>query len=280
MKILHIGKYGEISEILKKEAENRGHIYTILSSLNINIEFNSTLIIKGKSIDLLDFDIYYFRGIKRNLAEIIAMYLKSKGKIVIDEDLSFKKILDFKNIYPPTSNIFIQFPPFILFPNKQNIESFEYPAILKDTYGKKGRNVYFVKSSKEVQKIMLKHNDITFMLQKYIDAKKEIRTIFIGDEILPLGMEKINDTNIIKNIYQGAIGKKYVLNDKEITITKNCKLLTKLDIGGVDLIQDQNNKYFVLEINRAPVFLEFNKATGIKVEEKIIDFMEQKCNYG
>ncbi len=279
MKILHIGKYGEISQIIGDEAHKRGHIYTNISQLDISIQYTDRLTINGKNIDFLDYDIYLLRGIKRNIAEIIAVYLNFHKKIVIDSDLTFKKILDFKNIYPPEENISIPFPPFILFPTNKDIENFEYPAILKDTYGKKGKNVYFVKSAKEVKNIIEKQSDILFMLQKYIESIKEIRIIFIGDKIIPIGMEKINDEKIIKNIYQGAKGSPYKLSKREFQIAKQCKELSKLDIGGIDLIISKDNEYFVLEINRAPVFLEFNIATGIKVEKEILVFMEEKYNY-
>ncbi len=278
MKILHIGKYGEISQILKNEAEKRGHQYSNVSPFDISIQYTNKLLIQIQNMDLLDYDIYLFRGIKRNIAEIIAMYLQYNNKLVIDNDLAFKKILDFKNIYPPTENIKLPFIPFILFPTSKDIEDFKYPAILKDTHGKKGKNVYLVKSSKETKELIQKNIDIKFMLQEFIQSEKEIRIIFVGDKVIPLGMEKINDNSVIKNIAKGATGKAYKLNNEEIEIAKKCKTISKLDIGGIDLIKSKDNKYYVLEINRAPVFLEFNVATGIKIEKEILDFMETKLS--
>ena len=49
------------------------------------------------------------------------------------------------------------------------------------------------------------------------------------------------------------------------------------DIAGVDLIETNGN-WYVLEVNRAPLFKRFTSVTSIPVADHIITFLEEHIN--
>ncbi len=274
MKILLIGKEGEISQSIQSKAIGRGHEFKIISALTLNYTYsNRKLEIQSKEVDFLSFDAYIIRGVKSDFAQLIGKYLYKNNKVLIDEDLGYKKIINIKNIEHKEG---LNIPRFIINPQRDDIDKFTYPAIIKDIRGKKGINVYLVKNKKEAKKIIENKKYIHFMIQDYIEAQKEIRIIFIKEKVLPLGMEKINTKNVIKNIAQGGKGKAYKLNLKEIEIANECRRSTLLDIGGIDLVISKDGEYYILEVNRSPVFTEFEKCTGISVAEEIVILAENK----
>ncbi len=285
MKILIIGnKLSEQTNYIYKAAQDRGHSVDILSKRRISIEYDSSSIsVSSDAIhsDFLSYDVYIFRIIKNDFASAIASYLKAHNKVFIDQDMDVPGI-GMKNITTILKKPKFNIPSFILSPQKSDISSFKYPAVLKDTYGKKGKNAYIVEDSNQAVRILKDNGDITFMMQEYIKKKKEIRIIFVGDKIFDIGMLKINDKKFVQNIAQGGIGIPVKLSREELEIAEQCMIISSFDIGGIDIILESRDsikpkqEYFVLEINRSPVFLEFMKVTNLNVPGEIIKLAEER----
>ncbi len=291
MRILIIGNKKSIqTNLIYTEAIKREHIVDIVSKNQVSIKYNGSSISVESilSNNFLSYDIYIFRIIKNDFAVTIASYLKLHNKVFIDQDMNLPSI-GMKNITTVLKNPKFNIPSFILSPQKNDIYNFKYPAVLKDTYGKKGRNAYVVKDQSETIKILKDNSGITFMMQEYIKVEKEIRIIFVGDKILNIGMLKINDNKFVKNIAQGATGMPLRLNKEELKIAKQCMEISSFDIGGIDIVlgsrftglksTDNRQDYYILEINRSPIFLEFIKVTGINVPYEIISLAEKRYNY-
>ncbi|MHB8443387.1 MAG: ATP-grasp domain-containing protein [Patescibacteria group bacterium] len=285
MKILIIGnKKSEQTIYIYKEAINRGHTADIISKKSISIKYDGpSIFVSSDDIhnEFLSYDVYIFRIIKNDFASTIASYLKLHGKVFIDKDMDVPGI-GMKNITTVLKNPKFSIPSFVLSPQKSDIENFKYPAVLKDTYGKKGKNAYIVEDSNQAIKILKDNKDITFMMQEYIKKDKEIRIIFVGDKILNIGMLKINDKKFVQNIAQGGIGIPVKLSKEELEIAEQCMMISSFDIGGIDIMLgskdsiEPKQEYFVLEINRSPIFLEFMKVTNMNVPNEIIKLLEER----
>jgi glutathione synthase/RimK-type ligase-like ATP-grasp enzyme len=49
-----------------------------------------------------------------------------------------------------------------------------------------------------------------------------------------------------------------------------------LDYGGVDIMKDENDNSYILEVNRQCQFQGFEKATGINVAKSVVEMFLKK----
>ncbi len=81
-------------------------------------------------------------------------------------------------------------------------------------------------------------------------------------------MKKSQDGSYVLNAAQGGSFK--VIEDEEIVsfVEKN---VSSEGILGVDVAMDTNESAHIIEANRAPLWSEFEQATGLNVAKRIID---------
>ena len=75
------------------------------------------------------------------------------------------------------------------------------------------------------------------------------------------------------NFALGASIKKAKITKEQRKLALNAAKILNRTFAGVDIIIDKNRKNYVLEVNRAPQFKGFVKATKINVSEKIVDYL-------
>jgi hypothetical protein len=153
------------------------------------------------------------------------------------------------------------------------------PVVAKPEKGSKGHNVCLIGNKKEAFSYIEEHftgkyRDSALLFQEYIDVKDEFRVIIIGDKFI--GMVKKLDIagKISRNAAQG--GKFIKAFDKEVIMF----ILKNINTGGiigVDVVRDYHGKILILESNRSPQWMTFEKATGINVASRIIEFAYQRA---
>lgn len=142
----------------------------------------------------------------------------------------------------------------------------EFPMILKSVFGSHSRLVFRVNNRKEFDKLMQIYKK-EWIYQKLIPTPNYWRVLVLDGK--PLGMMK-RRTN--PKFYAG----KEKINTQKNEILSLAKLAAGVfdcDFAGVDLLADRKGKLMVIEVNRSPQFKMFEKKTGIRVAEKVIDFL-------
>jgi len=83
--------------------------------------------------------------------------------------------------------------------------------------------------------------------------------------------EKVSDF-LTKNAARGASFR--YIRDRELEdICSNfAKLFGYVDFLGIDIVKTKDNKIYLLEVNFYPGFSEFEKASGINISQKIIEY--------
>jgi RimK family alpha-L-glutamate ligase len=154
------------------------------------------------------------------------------------------------------------------------------PVVAKPEKGSKGHNVCLINNKEEAFSYIEEHFagkyfDSALLFQEYIDVKQEFRVIIIGDKFI--GMVKKLDIagKISRNAAQG--GKFIKAFDKEVVIFI-LKNINTTGIIGVDVVRDRHGRILILESNRSPQWMTFEKATGINVASRIIEFAYQKAS--
>ena len=99
-----------------------------------------------------------------------------------------------------------------------------------------------------------------WILQNKVDIEEEIRVYVIGDRVFPIVMLKTSK-------FQGGKVKVFGtrnITDEEAAFTRKClRRIPRIDFVGFDIARDKNNKLFLIEANRSPQFVSWEKKHSI-----------------
>lgn len=145
----------------------------------------------------------------------------------------------------------------------------KFPVIVKPRIGSRGRGIRIFNEFKEMDSFFAEKDLLNYIVQKYHKAKKEYRILILRHKILGVVDKYIR----LKG--DGKIGVKInkVVNDLPVEVKQDAIRVTeklKAEFVGVDVIHVEGGEYYFLEVNLAPQFNGFAKATGINVARKII----------
>ncbi|MBA2279447.1 ATP-grasp domain-containing protein [Candidatus Saccharibacteria bacterium] len=143
---------------------------------------------------------------------------------------------------------------------------FDYPCIMKATFGAHGNDNYLVKDIQEVRRIAESSSDKHFVLQRFVPNDKDYRLLIIGSELLIIGREAVEGSHL-NNTSQG--GKAVLASEGDVPqkiINDSRKIMQYLgmSIAGVDVLADKvTGEFYFLEVNSQPQLM-----SGAFIEEK------------
>lgn len=156
-----------------------------------------------------------------------------------------------------------------------------FPVILKAMGGKEGVGVMRIDSLESLCSIAdyLSKTNGNFILRKYIDVRESLRLVVLDGKVIA-GMK-------YKASHQGDFrsNRKTRLNNVEIfkkndSIEKVAVSAVKamgLEFGGVDILLDEKNDPYVLEVNFPCNFGETQEFTGVDVAGLMVDYLKNKA---
>ncbi|MBN3924584.1 YheC/YheD family protein [Nostoc sp. NMS4] len=184
----------------------------------------------------------------------------------------------------------LQYKSYLKFPSLEDIileikENFETPVIIKRNSGASGHNVFLCKNINEIEtalkEIFNMNNkyDYVALAQEFIDIKSEYRAVFLNKELVLLYEKDITDAKFVGNLsplhWQGAKAR-YINNPQILSdianFTKPIFEELDLDYGGLDIVLDRDNQYWLIEINSHPNFGIFIRDNG---EESVLKIFEK-----
>jgi carbamoylphosphate synthase large subunit len=154
-------------------------------------------------------------------------------------------------------------------------EKLTFPFIAKPNLGKQGVGVKLIKSEKDLISVSA---DITStVFQNFIKNNGDYRVLVVGgvahDIMLRTAQKKSGDV-FVNNISQG--GKAQLVKDaglRERLAKAGCAIAAMFDytICGVDLIEDENETLYFLEVNSVPEWKGLNSVSSHNVGEHIVE---------
>jgi len=280
---------------LVKEAKKRGHTAVSLSTTDISfaVKGNTFSILSKYSLE--NFDIFLVRGIFRSYLVNDVHFNKSTEyflllryihnilkKPIVDERLATQPFILSKMA---TSLTLCQHgvpqPQSFQFVNKKQVRNFidklPYPIIVKNPAGTKGKNIYKFDTKQDLLNFLEKMPEVlSFQFQKYLPTDGDIRVLVIGFKAIGAMKRYVVPGDFRSNISQGAKAQPYKLTKPLRKIAESAAEATSTEYAGVDIIESKD-KFYVIEVNRAPQFRGFRKYTGIDPSPFIIDYLEQKA---
>lgn len=242
------------------------------------------------------------RGVVNNTyTKSIVKTLQHNGFFVIN---SIKSILHCENKFVTNQKLKMAGLPVPRFSMLNSVENLEndikkiggkFPIVLKTLSGSQGIGVSIVDSLTSLKSIIQtiwKINSSTeLLIQEKIDSDFDIRIHVLTH---PYSSNETEDKQeVIAQMKRIRVGKdfrtnyslggdvdKIELSDEQIDLAKRAASSLGAIWCGVDLIVDKKTgKDYLLEVNASPGTDGINKASGIDVTQKIIDFVKDKQNW-
>ncbi len=260
------------------------------SQLNFNSE-KEELFVNGE--DLKSFDLIYLRLVGKHREELtlIADYANQHqiplvDKILHSGSIDRKKSFEIRKLvkaglsYPKT--VYASLGRL----ERLGARELGYPFVIKRTDGKQGRNIYLVKSKKEAEKLSKKllpqeEEGKRFMAQQFIPNDGDFRVIVIGGKVLGVIKRTPQKKGEFRsNVSLGGKAEAAEISSKLKEMAIKAAEICQVDVAGVDIILDKKTKRpYILEINRAPQYAGFSRATGINLPLAVIDYLAKRVGH-
>lgn len=155
------------------------------------------------------------------------------------------------------------------------------PVIIKLLEGTQGLGVVLAENKKAAKSVIEAFNGLKarIIVQEFIGESKgsDIRALVVDGEVVGAMKRTAKEGEFRSNLHRG--GKAEVINmseDEKRTAVLAAKKLG-LAVAGVDILQS-NRGPLIIEVNSSPGLEGIEKATGVDVAGKIIEYLERNVN--
>lgn len=157
-----------------------------------------------------------------------------------------------------------------------------FPLILKSTGSTLGIGTIKVDNFQTLYSIadFMIAKGLAFILRQYIVPKEVARLIVLGNEVIAANQKLIPEGDFRTSVVdQLPIPKKYAPEIEQMAISAT--RLLNFEQAGVDILIDENEQPYLLEVNMPHSFVATQKATGIDIAFKMLEFLinKSKKNY-
>jgi ribosomal protein S6--L-glutamate ligase len=151
------------------------------------------------------------------------------------------------------------------------------PLILKLTASTHGTGVLLAETQKAAEALINAFRGIgsDFLVQEFIKEAggSDIRCIVVGGRVIAAMQRTASKGEYRSNLHRGGKAEKVKLSPEERSLAVRAAKVMGLDFAGVDIIRSSKGPV-VLEVNSSPGLEGIEKATGIDIAGKIIEFVE------
>lgn len=151
------------------------------------------------------------------------------------------------------------------------------PLIIKVLEGTQGTGVMLAESDRTAISIIQAFQNVEhdIIVQQFITEAKgnDIRAFVINGSVVGAILRKGAEGEFRSNLHQGGSAHIIELDECEKKLAVNAAAALGLNIAGVDIIQS-NSGPKVIEVNSSPGLEGIEKATGINIAGKIIEYIE------
>jgi glutathione synthase/RimK-type ligase-like ATP-grasp enzyme len=133
----------------------------------------------------------------------------------------------------------------------------DFPFILKDIHGRKGRLNFLVQDLAHLHGALEQHPDTRFIIQEFIPNNGDYRFLVLGDKVrLVIYRSRTDPQSHLNNISQGAKGDLLPVesfDNSVLDMAVAAAKVTERQLAGVDIMFDRTtNKPYILEVNSQP----------------------------
>ena len=153
------------------------------------------------------------------------------------------------------------------------------PLIVKLLEGTQGLGVVLADNRKSAASVIEAFNGLKarVIVQEYIAEAKgaDIRAIVIDGEVVGAMKRQAKEGEFRSNLHRGGKAEIITLKRSEKAAAVKAAKAMGLGVAGVDMLQSSRGP-LILEVNSSPGLEGIEKATGIDIAGKIIEYIERK----
>jgi ribosomal protein S6--L-glutamate ligase len=154
------------------------------------------------------------------------------------------------------------------------------PLVIKLLEGTQGIGVVLAETRKAAESVIeaFRGLDANILVQEYIKEAggSDIRAIVVGGRVVAAMRRTAKDGEFRSNLHRGGTAEKIKLTPEERSTAVRSAKAMGLNVAGVDMLRS-NHGPVVMEVNSSPGLEGIEKATGVDVAGKIIDFIEKSA---
>ncbi|WP_209329580.1 30S ribosomal protein S6--L-glutamate ligase [Lunatimonas salinarum] len=152
------------------------------------------------------------------------------------------------------------------------------PLVIKLLEGTQGLGVVLAETKKAGQSVIEAFHGLKarIIVQEFIKEAKgaDIRAFIINNKVVGAMKRQGAEGEFRSNLHRGGKATVIKLSKEEKTAALNAAKALGLSIAGVDMLQSSRGP-LILEVNSSPGLEGIEKATGINIAGKIIEFVEE-----
>ncbi|MFA7301778.1 MAG: hypothetical protein WC069_05685 [Candidatus Shapirobacteria bacterium] len=155
-----------------------------------------------------------------------------------------------------------------------------YPVIAKHEKGYQGKSVKKFDNEKQLQKFVKKINEINvgmFLWQKCLPTRWDLRIIVLDGKAIGAMKRTAVGDEFRSNFSLGGDVEVWNLSENDKNLAEKVAKVCGLDYCGVDIMKDNEDKSYILEVNRQCQFQGFEKSTGINVAKLVVEMFMKKA---
>ncbi len=151
------------------------------------------------------------------------------------------------------------------------------PIVIKLLEGTQGLGVVLGETHTSARSVIeaFRKVDVNILLQEYIKEAEasDIRCLIVGGKVVASMKRKGPPGDFRSNLHRGGTATKEKITPEERSIAVRSAALMGLNVCGVDMLRTHHGPV-VMEVNSSPGLEGIEKATGIDVATKIIQYIE------
>ena len=152
------------------------------------------------------------------------------------------------------------------------------PAIIKLLEGTQGKGVVLGETKKAAESIIQAFSALNaqFIVQSFVKEAngEDIRCIVLGGKVVAAMKRKGADDDFRSNLHQGGSAEPVKITPKERATAVKAAKVMGLNFCGVDMLRAADGPA-VMEVNSSPGLEGVEKATGLDVAGKVIEYLEK-----
>ncbi|MZR30660.1 30S ribosomal protein S6--L-glutamate ligase [Sneathiella litorea] len=157
------------------------------------------------------------------------------------------------------------------------------PVIIKLLEGTQGIGVVLGETTKSAESIIQAFGgtDTNILVQQFVKEAngEDLRCIVVGEKVVAAMIRRGAEGDFRSNLHRGGSAEAVKITSEERTTALKSANAMGLNVCGVDMLRS-NTGPVVMEVNSSPGLEGIEKATGIDVATRIIEFTEKNAKAG
>ncbi|MGM0533824.1 MAG: 30S ribosomal protein S6--L-glutamate ligase [Campylobacterota bacterium] len=269
---------------LFEAASTRDWEVEVLDYLHLTIEIMKnqlTLIYKGVILDVPDAIIPRIGASRTFYGTAIVRHFEMLGAFSVAGNLAIARSRDKLRSLQILSKHGVGMPRTVFASNKSDVKDIIQlgggtPLVLKILEGTQGVGVVLAETYKAAKSVLdaFYGMNVNLLVQEYIEEAggADIRAFVVGKEVVGAMRRQGAEGDFRSNLHQGGSAVAHKLTRKERSTALAAARAMGLDVCGVDMLPSSRGP-LVMEVNSSPGLEGIEKATGIDVAAKIMDYI-------